>query len=95
MIASERCEPGTSLRRHSASGVREKLPPVVLGKDAHARQGTEQPVKRPRMGLRGRSQVVGSPGAILQQVGQAQLGGDVKGLGNPVAGEHPTHLLLR
>jgi len=57
-----RCDPGTSVRRHSASSVREKPLPVVLGEDAHAGEGTEQAVKGSRMGLRGRGQVGGATG---------------------------------
>jgi hypothetical protein len=68
---------------------------AVVRENADARQSTEQAVQRGGVGFCGLAKIVHRTGANLQQVSDAQLGSDVKCLGNPVAGEHLVHSFLR
>ena len=74
-----------------------QLEPSVAGlrEDADAGQRPQHAVERPRVRAGGLGQRIDALRAILQQVRDAKLGGDVDGGGDPVGGDHAEELLLR
>ena len=67
----------------------------AFGEDADAGQGAEQAIERVGIGGGFLRELVDGARAGGDKVGDAELGGGVDGLGEPVAGDHAVELNVR
>ena len=80
-----------------AEGLGQRIEPEapigLLGKDADARQGAEDPIQRPGRHAGRGGQFLGRPRAVRQSVGNPELRGEVDRPRGPAAGDHLGELL--